>query len=113
MLFCPEYNRVECGADGKSCWDSCVPMIANTSVDSKDMLEGEISDGDEYNVQADDDEGSNAKIGYNATFYTVERLTSVENSEKEAEIDGVEEGDVQHVISRIEGLHVPLKEQDA
>ena len=80
MLFCPEYNRVECGADGKSCWDSCVPMIANTSVDSKDMLEGVIGDGDEYDMKANNDQGSNAEIGNNVVFDTVEGLTSIESS---------------------------------
>ena len=52
-------------------------MIANAFADPKCVREGEIGDGDKYDMESDDDEGSNAKIGYNATFYTVESLASI------------------------------------
>ena len=74
-------------------------MIANASVDSQGILEGEIGDGDEYDVQANNDQGSNAKIGNNVAFDIVESLASVECSEQKTEIDGVEEGNVKHMIS--------------
>lgn len=50
MQFCPCDNVVEDGAEDKSCWEGCVPMIANASIDSKGVFEGEIGDGDEYDV---------------------------------------------------------------
>ena len=74
-------------------------MIAYVSTDSKGFFECKIGDGDEYDVQANDDQGSNTEIGYNAAFDAIESLASIQRSEKETEIDGVEEGNVQHMIS--------------
>ena len=40
-------------------------MIANASANSYGILEDEIGDGDEDDVEADDDEGSNREVGNN------------------------------------------------
>lgn len=93
-MFCQWDNGVEKGNDDDGGWECCVPVIANATADSKGVYECEIGNGDEYNVEPDDDEGSNAEIGDNVAFDTVESFTSVEHSEKETEIDGVEEGNV-------------------
>lgn len=50
MMFCQWDNGVEKGNDDDGSGECCVPMIANASVDSKGVLEGEISDGDEYDM---------------------------------------------------------------
>ena len=61
--FCPKYNRVEKGANGDSCGEGDIPVIANGTADSKGVYEGEIGDGNEYDVEANDDEGADGKVG--------------------------------------------------
>lgn len=74
-------------------------MIANSAIEMKQMLEGVIDHSYQYCMETNNNQGSNAEVGNNVAFDIVKSLASVECSEKEAEIDGVEEGNVQHMIS--------------
>jgi hypothetical protein len=52
-------------------------MIANSVVDSKGMFEGEISNRDQYDVEADDDECADGDVDDNRGFETIEGLTTI------------------------------------
>ena len=47
------------------------------------MLDGEIGDGDEDDVEADDDECADGKIGDDGRSETVENLAAIEHAKKE------------------------------
>ncbi len=63
MVFGPENEGVENGANDDGSRESCVPMIANASADSKCVREWKISDGNKDDMEADDDEGANWEVG--------------------------------------------------
>ena len=46
------------------------------------MFEGEISNCDQYDVEADDDEGSDGEIGYDSPFNTIENLAAVQHTKE-------------------------------
>ena len=65
MLFSPEDEGVEERANDDGYGEGYVPAVADIAVDSIGMFEGEIDNGNEYDVETDDDEGTNGEIGDN------------------------------------------------
>lgn len=84
MVFGPENEGVEYGADDEGCGEGGVPFVADVAVESKDVFESEIGDGDEDDVEADDDEGADGEIGNNVAFDVVEGFASVKHTKKKA-----------------------------
>ena len=52
-------------------------MIANSAVDSKGMFEGEISNRDQHDMKANDNQSSDGEIGDESPFDTIEYLAAV------------------------------------
>ena len=52
-------------------------MIADGAFDSQSMFEGEISNRDQHDVEADDDDGADGDVGDNRGFETIENLTTI------------------------------------
>ena len=92
-LLCPQDNRVEDDANDDSCGNCGVPMI------EKSISNHIIRQTNCWGVQTDNNKSTNAEVGDIVAFDVIESLTSIKHSEKEKEIDGVEKGNVQHVIS--------------
>jgi hypothetical protein len=77
------------------------------------MFEGEISNRDQHDVEADDDEGADGYVGDYRVSEAIKDLTTVQHTKKKKYVDGVEEGDVWDVLACIEGFQMPGKEQNA
>lgn len=90
-MFGPENEGVEYGADDEGCGEGGVPFVADVAVESKDVFESEIGDGDEDDVEADDDEGADGEIGNDGWCQSIKDFASIEHPKEEQYVDGVEE----------------------
>ena len=54
-----------------------VPLIADGAVDSQCMFEGEIDNSDQYDVEADDDEGADGYVGHYRISESIKDLTAI------------------------------------
>ena len=52
-------------------------MIANSAVDTKGLFEGEISNRDQHDMEADDDEGSDGDVGDNGRSEAIKNFTTI------------------------------------
>ena len=57
-------------------------MIADGAVDAQNLLEGEISNCDQHDVEADDDECADGDVGDNRGFETIEDLTTIQHTKE-------------------------------
>ena len=65
---------------------------------------------DQHDVKADDDEGADGDVRDDGGLETVQDLAAIEYAEEEADVDGVEEGDVQNMLTCMESIQMPGKE---
>ena len=65
MALGPEDERVEEGADEEGCGESGIPVVAENAGDMEEVLHHEIDNRDKYNMETDDDEGADGKVGDN------------------------------------------------
>ena len=77
------------------------------------MSEGEIDDGNEDDMEADDDQGANGEIGDDIPMNVVQELAAIEYAKKETDVDGIEQDNVQQVLAGIESIKMPGEEQNA
>lgn len=77
MVFSPHNNGVEKANDSDGSGQCCVPLIADSAVDSQSLLKGEISNGDQHDVEANDNQSSDGEIGDESPFDTIEYLAAV------------------------------------
>ncbi len=82
MFFWPLNNGVENSADNEGSGEGCVPVIANATADIKGLLKGEIGDGNEYDVETNDDEGSDGEVGNNGWFEPVQDFAPIEHTKE-------------------------------
>lgn len=57
-------------------------MIANSAVDSKGMFEGKIDNSNQYDVEADDDEGSDGDVGDDGRSETIKNFTTIQHTKE-------------------------------
>ena len=69
-------------------------MITDGAVDSQSMFEGKISNRDQHDMEADDDECADGDVGDYRGSEAIKDLTTVQHSKEKKYVDGVEEGDV-------------------
>ena len=74
------------------------------------MAYHEISGCDQHDVKADDDEGADRDVGDDGGLETVQDLAAIEYAEEEADVDGVEEGEVQNMLTCMESIQMPGQE---
>lgn len=70
-------------------------MIADVVIDVEEVRKDIVDYGNKGDVQSDDDQCSYGEIDDGAELYGVEYFATIENSEEEANVNGVEDGDVQ------------------
>ena len=88
-------------------------MVADGALDVHQVLDGEVGNGDEYNVKADDDQRADGYIGNDSRFPIVKGFASVQDTKEKAEVCWIEQHNVQHVLTSKECLKMPMKEQYA
>lgn len=69
-----------------------------------------ISNCNQHDVEADDDEGADRDVGDDGGFEAVQNFAAIKYTKKKAEVDGVEEGDVHNMLTCIESIQMPGKE---
>lgn len=82
MVFSPHNNGVEKANDSDGSGQCCVPLIADGTVDSQRLLKGEISNRDQHDMKADDDEGSDGDIDDYRGFETIENLATIQHTKE-------------------------------
>ena len=63
------------------------------------VLNGKVGDGDEDDMQADDDQRADGEVGDDGCSVIVQELAAVEYAKEKCDVDGVEQDDMQQMLS--------------
>ena len=72
-----------------------------------EVREGEIRNGDGYDVESADDECADGNICHSRMPDAIENLATIKHSKEETNICRIEEDDMQHMLVWVEGIQVP------